>query len=163
LAQNLELRNITEIWKYEFQDCSEAPKEHTFRNWYHIGCKYGAIVSGGSVYFLVLIAGLGLRTTLSDMSGDTPWQVADILRAPPQGKINFISLNVKLICIKDSNVRDLIRQNIVPTIAFMQEKLPLTVSPLFKLSLFTGHILGNEMRCSDLNKSDMSCEIFVKR
>ena len=81
-----ELKTVTAIWKSEFEGRPGAPKDQTFRMWYASGCKYAAVAAGGSIYLLVLVAGLELKSKLSQVPGDTPWEIADILRAPPLGR-----------------------------------------------------------------------------
>jgi hypothetical protein len=61
----------------------------TFLDWYAIGSKFVAIACGGSIYVLVLIAGLGLRVAIANMVGTTHLQLADLLRSPPKGRFFF--------------------------------------------------------------------------
>jgi hypothetical protein len=58
----------------------------TFLDWHSIGSKFIAIASGGSIYALVLIAGLGLRVSIASMVGPTHLHLADMLRSPSKGK-----------------------------------------------------------------------------
>ena len=91
IMASTQLKTVTAIRESEFQDCSDAPKDHTFRQWYAAGCKFAAVAAGGSLYLLILIAGLSLKTKLSQMPGDTPWEIADILRAPPHSMSTQLS------------------------------------------------------------------------
>lgn len=45
------------------------------------------LAGGGSVYLLILIAGLELRTSVSKMPSDISWQLAKILRGPVKGVV----------------------------------------------------------------------------
>lgn len=54
----------------------------TFTEWYGMGSKFAALAGGGSVYILILIAGLGLRVSIGSLPRDTPLALANILRAP---------------------------------------------------------------------------------
>ncbi|KAJ8580065.1 hypothetical protein M405DRAFT_891923 [Rhizopogon salebrosus TDB-379] len=86
------------IYEDEFQNC---PAEthityHTFLEWHASG---------------MLIAGLGLRVSISSMVGTTHLHLADMLRSPP----------------KDSPESKLILEHIVPTIARMRITHPLSM------------------------------------
>ena len=69
---------------------------------------------------------------------------------------------IALTCYKDSSVRVLIENSIVPTISFMQEKLALKMSTVFDSSLLSTYGLDGEGWCSDLTKSDIFFNNFVK-
>jgi hypothetical protein len=57
----------------------------TFLVWHSVGSKFIAIAAGGSIYALVLIAGLGLRVAVASLVGSTHLHLADMLRSPPKG------------------------------------------------------------------------------
>jgi hypothetical protein len=59
----------------------------TFSLWHAIGSKYIAIACGGSIYALVLIAGLGLRVSIASMVGTTHMNLANMLRSPAKSKL----------------------------------------------------------------------------
>jgi hypothetical protein len=44
------------------------------------------VAGGGSIYVLVLIAGLGLKASLDAMDGSVPFDLANALRHPEKGK-----------------------------------------------------------------------------
>lgn len=53
-----------------------------FQKWHSAGSKFAALAGGGTIYVLVLIAGLGLRTSITSMTGQGPWELANVLRRP---------------------------------------------------------------------------------
>ncbi|KAI9567315.1 hypothetical protein HD554DRAFT_2024127, partial [Boletus coccyginus] len=50
------------------------------------GCKFADLAAGGSIYILILIAGLQLRTRVVNMIEDLPWNIAKFLHGAPIGK-----------------------------------------------------------------------------
>jgi hypothetical protein len=61
----------------------------TFTDWIQSGTKFAVLAAGGTVYILIMIAGLELRTTVSSMVGDSAWQLGNALRHPNPGKLQF--------------------------------------------------------------------------
>ena len=85
------------VYEDEFRNCPAETRVayRTFLEWHASGSKFIAIACGGSVYALVLIAGLGLRVSISSMVGTTHLHLADMLRSPPKGK-QPLSLNSEI-------------------------------------------------------------------
>ncbi|KAG0692206.1 hypothetical protein DFH29DRAFT_782253, partial [Suillus ampliporus] len=54
----------------------------TFKDWIQSGSKFAALAAGSTIYILVVVAGLELRTTVGSMVGDLPWQLGNALRQP---------------------------------------------------------------------------------
>ncbi|KIK34132.1 hypothetical protein CY34DRAFT_17938 [Suillus luteus UH-Slu-Lm8-n1] len=79
---------LTDIYKKEIKPNASvrAISYRTFAEWHAIGCKFIAIACGGSIYSLVLIAGLGLRVAIASMVGTLHLSLANILRSPPPSK-----------------------------------------------------------------------------
>ncbi|KAG1717812.1 hypothetical protein EDB19DRAFT_1652203, partial [Suillus lakei] len=48
--------------------------------------KFAALAAGGTIYILVMVAGLELRTTVGSMVGDSSWQLGNALRQPDPSK-----------------------------------------------------------------------------
>ncbi|KAG0703261.1 hypothetical protein DFH29DRAFT_769070, partial [Suillus ampliporus] len=74
------------------------------------------IMGGGSVYALLLIAGLDLHYHVTLMIGHTPWEVAKMLRHPETA---------------DSHIEALICSRIIPTVSKLREILPLSLGSFF--------------------------------
>jgi hypothetical protein len=60
--------NLTQIYEREVKRHATAATRISYRSfveWHATGSKYIAIACGGSIYALVLIAGLGLRVSIA--------------------------------------------------------------------------------------------------
>jgi len=79
-----------------------------FIMWNAWGHKFAQLASSGSLYILVLVAGLDLSWSVSRVLGRVPFEVGKILRRPD-----------------DSPAGKLVHSQIIPTIAYMRERLPL--------------------------------------
>jgi hypothetical protein len=58
----------------------------TFAGWHALGSKFAAIAGGGTIYILILIAGLDLRVSIASMEGTTAMDLGNILRNPQEGR-----------------------------------------------------------------------------
>ncbi|KAG6369863.1 hypothetical protein JVT61DRAFT_13424 [Boletus reticuloceps] len=106
-----------------------APKKRTFTEWVSMGKKYVRLATGGSIYILVLLSGLQLRRDVTKASHKTLTTVSEHLIKPQ---------------LANQGDRNLIEQNIIPTVAQMRQWLPL------KLEI-PGH---GELDCTDLEQMD---------
>jgi hypothetical protein len=61
----------------------------TFQRWYAYGIKFAIITGGGSIYALLLVAGLDLRHQVSCLIGRAAWEVAKMLRRPETAGESF--------------------------------------------------------------------------
>lgn len=75
-----------------------CPERHTFKEWVSIGKKFALLAGGGSIYMLVIIAGLDL------------WrEFAEMLRRPTVGKeskLRFLFTTVSHFCALWDYYRD---------------------------------------------------------
>ncbi|KAG2335730.1 hypothetical protein BDR05DRAFT_953861 [Suillus weaverae] len=118
----------------------------TFLDWHSVGSKFIAIASGGSIYALVLIAGLGLRVSIASMVGPTHLHLADMLRSPPKGSLQ----------------RQLITDYIAPTIARMRSTFPLTIASMFSRVLIERYTVSKNVDCTDLSASDRFFDAIIQ-
>jgi hypothetical protein len=58
------------------------PAERMFRLWHSLGCKFAYLAGGGSVYILLVIAGLDLWWSISRAKVTVTSEVANLLRRP---------------------------------------------------------------------------------
>ncbi|KAF8421538.1 hypothetical protein L210DRAFT_3572568 [Boletus edulis BED1] len=126
--------SLAKIHRHELQCMPDGPCLSTFMEWHAMGSKFAALAGGGSAYILILIAGLGLRVSIGSLPGDTPWALANILRAPTEARH-----------------RDLIEEFIAPTIARMKAALLITVD---------SHHLRQMYPCQSLSDSDNFYDSF---
>ena len=99
-----------------------------------MGYKFAQLASGGSVYVLLMVAGLDLCFNISRALGRVPFEVGKMLRRPD-----------------DSSAGKLVQSRIVPTIAYMRKKLPLRLDtrPWHDFEHSHGHL-----DCTSLKDSD---------
>ncbi|KAG1818570.1 uncharacterized protein BJ212DRAFT_1221380, partial [Suillus subaureus] len=92
----------------------------------------------GTIYILVMVAGLELRTTVGSMVGNSPWQLGSALRQP------------------DSNtaIGRTILDRIIPTVNILCRHLPLSMGSMFLPSLLAHHKLPRDINCTNLEASD---------
>jgi len=69
----------------------------TFSGWHAYGSKFSAIAGGGTLYILILIAGLNLRESLASMEGTIAMDLGNILRNPPEGMFPWLVRHMLLI------------------------------------------------------------------
>ncbi|KAG1792085.1 uncharacterized protein HD556DRAFT_1196954, partial [Suillus plorans] len=92
----------------------------------------------GSIYSLVLIAGLGLRVAVVSMVGTVHLNPANMLHLPPQ----------------NSPQRNLIMEYIAPTITHMHLMHPITLDTMFSPALIARFTVSKSVDCTDLSVSD---------
>ena len=61
---------------------AKIPPRNTFLDWHRFGCKFASLVEGGTVYLLLIIAGLDLRWSIAKAYGKVIKEMAGLLRAP---------------------------------------------------------------------------------
>lgn len=70
-----------------YKDMDLGVHERTFKQWIAWGTNFAAIAGGGTIYVLILIAGLNLRVSLAHFDGATAVAIGNVLRNPPDGKV----------------------------------------------------------------------------
>ena len=95
---------ITKIYHEKLRGVPDAPSDRTFARWVASGTKFATVAAGGtynslhnllilthpatgSVYMLLLLSMANMRTTLAQLPGDFPNQLANVLRRPNLCKI----------------------------------------------------------------------------
>ncbi|KAG1744090.1 uncharacterized protein EDB91DRAFT_1029250, partial [Suillus paluster] len=139
---------LTDIYKKEIKPSTSvrAISYRTFAEWHTIGCKFIAIACGGSIYSLVLIAGLGLRVAVASMVGTMHLNLANMLHSPPP----------------NSPERKLIVEYIAPTITRMHLMSPLAMDTMFSPSLITRFAVSKSVDCTDLSVSDHFFDTIIQ-
>ncbi|KIM54113.1 hypothetical protein SCLCIDRAFT_137490 [Scleroderma citrinum Foug A] len=66
----------------QVQPLPGAPALCTFQDWLSFGAKFAHIAAGGTVYCLLILCGLHLRSAVGKVHGRVPYDVARILRRP---------------------------------------------------------------------------------
>ncbi|KAG1837772.1 hypothetical protein F4604DRAFT_1532350, partial [Suillus subluteus] len=131
-----EKSNVLRLYIKYVANLKNAPVERSFYRWYSTGCRYISLVAGGSFYILVLIAGLELHKTISEVGGNIFSEVGQMLRQP------------------ETMTPKLIRDSVIPTIAWIRSQMPMSLQNLFCPS-FTEHIgVGETLDCTNISLTD---------
>ncbi|KAG2083089.1 uncharacterized protein F5147DRAFT_660271 [Suillus discolor] len=132
-------------WVYDdhVAQLPNAPAQTTFNRWNAIGCKFISLAAGGSIYILVLIAGLDMRWKIATLGGCIPWEVGKMLRQPEMCK-----------------TPTLILQRIIPAIAWIRSHLPLSLEKVFCPSLLASVGLNETLDCTNLSVTDKVFDAF---
>ena len=80
---------ITNVYQQEIEPLkseTRMPGKCTFLEWHTDGCKYAALAGGGTVYILLLIAGLGTQVCFCLADDKMITELANTLREPDLGK-----------------------------------------------------------------------------
>jgi len=91
---------VAQFYRAEIEHLHGAPALRTFQQWLTHGAKFARIAAGGSVYSLLILCGLDLRTAISRVHGRVPYDVATMLRRPQlagSGKFRPLHVAVELI------------------------------------------------------------------
>lgn len=83
---------LTELYEEYIQPLKSemrVPSKHTFLEWHADGCKYAALAGGGTIYVLVLVAGLGVRVRVHLAEDETITEIANTLRQPDSSELDL--------------------------------------------------------------------------
>ena len=90
------------FYHQEIKHLANAPALRTFQDWLSFGAKFARIAAGGTIYCLLIICGLHLRSAVRKVHGRVPSDVASILRRPllaDSGVLVSSFFTVKLIVL----------------------------------------------------------------
>lgn len=138
------------IYRTHVAQLQYAPLSRTFIEWIAFGKKYTRLAAGGSIYLLVLVAGLELRWEVAKAAHDIAYIIGEMVRNPKKAKESeFLFHQLIMRRLTDSYFdlsvqRTLITQSIIPTIAEMRKELPFEIE-------MEGYELVN---CTDFMASD---------
>ncbi|KAG2749395.1 hypothetical protein P692DRAFT_20731966, partial [Suillus brevipes Sb2] len=122
------------------------PVERSFYRWYSTGCRYISLVASGSFYILVLAAGLELRKTIAEVGGHIFSEVGQMLRRP-----------------ETSSTPTLITGSIIPTVAWIRSRMPMSLEKLFCPSFIERAGVGDILDCTDITLTDKVFGAFQQK
>jgi hypothetical protein len=102
-----------------------------------MGHKYAQLTNGGSIYILLMVAGLDLCSIVSRALGRVPFEVGKMLRRPDESSAGI-----------------LIRRRIIPIIAYMRERLPFCLAKSSWAVFAVSHGLSPTVDCTSLKDCD---------
>ncbi|KAG2747733.1 hypothetical protein P692DRAFT_201866827 [Suillus brevipes Sb2] len=143
--RTMRAQTLQELYDAEIAPLQIKPSYRTFQHWHTTGTKFAALAGGGTVYFLVLVAGLGLRTSLASMPGDLACHLGNALRHPDP----------------DTMIGRTIIDKIIPVIHMLRGMFPITIDPLFPSAILTSHNLPSLIDCADIATSDLFFDSFI--
>lgn len=73
-----ERSSVRRVYDDHVAKLPNAPAQTTFNRWNTIGCKFISLAAGGSIYILVLIAGLDMWWKIATLGGRIPWEVGNL-------------------------------------------------------------------------------------
>ncbi|KAG1856082.1 hypothetical protein F4604DRAFT_1590489, partial [Suillus subluteus] len=97
----------------------------------------------GSIYVLVLIAGLDMWWKIATLGGRVPWEVGKMLRQ-----------------LETCKTPTLILEHIIPAIAWIRSHLPLSLEKVFCPSLLASIGLDETLDCTNLLFTDKVLDTF---
>ncbi|KAI6100747.1 hypothetical protein EDD16DRAFT_1714006 [Pisolithus croceorrhizus] len=122
--------SILKFYCSHIEHLKHPPALRTLQEWLAAGAKFTQIAAGGTIYSLLILSGLGLRSAVGRAHGLVHSDVASMLRHPQ-------TIGAEL--------SQLIQQRVIPTVARMREELPLRLD-----------IGGTLLDCTSLRESDLA-------
>jgi len=74
---------------------AKVPAHNTFFDWYRFSCRFANLAEGGTVYLLLIVAGLDLRWSVAKAQGRVIWEVAKLLRAPDNTGEHLLAARIR--------------------------------------------------------------------
>jgi hypothetical protein len=74
--------NLDQLYHQYISILPNAPANCTFYRWNTMGCRFISLVAAGSMYLLVLIAGLDLKWKIANTGAQVVLEVCKMLRDP---------------------------------------------------------------------------------
>ncbi|EPT05425.1 hypothetical protein FOMPIDRAFT_1044760 [Fomitopsis schrenkii] len=130
--------NISALWRTHFESKEDAPSYRTLRSWYSRGTKLARLAEGGSVYMLLWLAHADLRAPFVEADGTLAGDIANALRCPEH----------------DSSTGSLVRDNIIPTIAYLSERCPIRLGDILPNDIISALGVSPSRLCCALDASD---------
>ncbi|EPS93189.1 hypothetical protein FOMPIDRAFT_1136659 [Fomitopsis schrenkii] len=130
--------NIAALWRNHLANEQDPPSYRNLREWYARGTKLARLAEGGSVYMLLWLAYADLRAPIVEADGNLAMDIANILRCPDP----------------DSPVGKLVRENVIPTIAYMCEDCPIQLGHILPTAILRALHIAPDTLCCDLDTSD---------
>jgi hypothetical protein len=143
-----EKETLVDIHSAHVAHLTNHPELRTFKEWVMFGKKFARLAGGGSIYLLLLIAGLDLRWDLAKAPQATVFSVGEMLRKPSGAKeceytlLNLVSVSLWLMRVLACQT---LFPGIIDTVAKMRQALPLQLE-----------VEGFQpVDCTDLTASDL--------
>ncbi|EPS92647.1 hypothetical protein FOMPIDRAFT_1137507, partial [Fomitopsis schrenkii] len=130
--------NLAALWRDHLAGVQDPPKYSTLRYWYSRGTKLAQLAEGGTIYVLLWVAYTNLRAPFLEADGSLASDIANILRCPDS----------------ESPIGRLVRETIIPTIAFMVERCPMQLSDILSPAMILAIGVKPSSLCRDLKASD---------
>jgi hypothetical protein len=92
-----DVKSHHQIYFKEIGHLEKAPKLRTFTNWITLGTKYSYLAGGGSVYILLLVAGMDLKSAIAKAPCKVAWDLGKMLRDPScvtTGELSALTLHL---------------------------------------------------------------------
>lgn len=149
-----------------------APSDGVFRNWVATGTKFASlagagtfsplfypasifILSTGSIYLLMLIAGYEKRQAFSKLPVTTISEICNVLRWPNGEKLTCFEVNgISSTILEETAIGRQVCKYIIPSVDSLRRAMPLSFSTMFAPPLLQECKLSPTIACHDIESSD---------
>lgn len=115
----------------------------------------------GSIYLIVLVACARVRTILFSMHGPTIGTLAGFIRGPTGKLVIPQPLDCSESFFPDSPLGRLIKEEIIPAIALLRQKYPLSMTIFFPTEFLQMFYQYQDVNCTNLVVSDTIFDSFI--